>query len=233
MFNDYVDNGDGTTTILHPHRNGSVSKSYVSTEDVPMLVALGKKWYYHTKRAYVFAFNGRSIMAMHRMLLGILDNPDLVGHHKDNDPGNNTRSNIEAITQLQNLLYAIKNPTGSCGYWGVSQSKRTGKYRARTWKGCVGVYDTAEDAARAVNRALYAPGQSCDYRLNLVDDPFREPVKAQHHNLGKYKPNPRFYVTFHKPTGRWGVKKYFERKYTSHGYFDTKELAEKFVETLK
>ncbi len=232
MFNDYEINGD-IATILHPHRNGSVSRSYVLASDIPMLEALGKKWYYHNKRAYVFTFNGKRIMAMHRMLLGIMDNPDLVGHHKDNDPGNNVRTNIEAITQLQNLLYAIKNPTGNCGYWGVSKSKRTGLYKARTWKGSVGVYNTAEDAARAVNRALYAPGDRCDFRLNLISDPFGKPEEAPHHNTGKYNPNPKFYVTLHKPTGRYGVKKYFERKYTSHGYFDTRELAEQHIEQLK
>lgn len=92
---------------------------------------------------------------MHREILGIED-PNIFIDHKDGNTLNNQKSNLRLCNQSQNLANQGKQRDNTSGYKGVSWHKNR-----KTWVGHVshenkqvhvGVFDTAIEAAKAVDK---------------------------------------------------------------------------------
>lgn len=86
---------------------------------------------------------------LHRILMGVIDKPELEIDHIDHDGLNNKRMNLRLATKAQNTQHARKRGK----YKGVTFNQLEQKYKARIQvKGrryTIGTFETAEDAAHA------------------------------------------------------------------------------------
>lgn len=83
--------------------------------------------------------------------------PTMMLDHIDNDPTNNRISNLRQATQSQNMANMAKRADNSSGYKGVFWKKQCSTWyaqiRVENKSITIGYCSTAEDAARAYNRA--------------------------------------------------------------------------------
>lgn len=110
------------------------------------------------KKFYVSRRNGKygRLIHMHRLILGLPDDPKIFADHKDRDGLNNQRDNLRIADRSQNNSNRIC--IGSSGYLGVFRSSakqeswfaRIRKRGKITYLGC---YVRKEDAALAYNKA--------------------------------------------------------------------------------
>ena len=108
-------------------------------------------WCSDTKSFYAHSEVEENMLAMHRVILGC--GPREQGDHKNRNTLDNRRSNLRKCTHQQNHFNARRfNKTG---YKGVV--KLHGKWRARITidgrRRHLGYYNSAEEAARAYDRA--------------------------------------------------------------------------------
>lgn len=104
--------------------------------------------------AYVFASvstkPGPRNVALHRLLLGVLDKPDVLVDHINMDRLDNRRENLRLCTPEQNRWNSHgRRPDGLKGV----RNLKNGRFEARIQVGgrayALGCYATAEEAARA------------------------------------------------------------------------------------
>lgn len=95
----------------------------------------------------------RPLLLMHRVIAGA--GPEMLVDHINHDGLDNRRSNLRICTKSQNCIHRAGKSRSKSGYWGV-------RFRRRAWDGyirvngkflCLGQFQTAEDAARAVDAA--------------------------------------------------------------------------------
>jgi len=148
-------------------------KAIVSDEDYDLVSK--HKWCYHSD-GYAHSrikWNGKHRMIlMHRLILDIVDTPELHVDHKDMDGLNNTRDNIRACTRSQNFANQRSYKGSKCKYKGVFKRMNYDKWRARLRLNGkqihLGDYSTPEEAAIAYNKgALKYFGEFA--RLNEVE----------------------------------------------------------------
>jgi hypothetical protein len=104
-----------------------------------------------------YASTGHSGPKMHHFILGITDFSGQEVHHKDNNPLNNCKSNLQILSRQEHLTTRGKQSNNKSGYKGVSwkspQGNRKGKWVAQISfykdKIHLGYFDSPENAARA------------------------------------------------------------------------------------
>lgn len=151
-YNDYTELEDGSVEIeLAP---GIVT--VVDAGDWPSLS--DRTWRIHTD-GYVVTGGGRprgSWSRMHRELAGAL--PGQFVDHIDRDPLNNRQANLRITTASGNSRNRGIRGKNATGFKGVNRHPRSGRYNAQYGtppnRVTVGWFDTAEDAARAYDRAI-------------------------------------------------------------------------------
>lgn len=133
----------------------------VDDEDYEMLMK-GSKWCARDGRNTKYAVrrckkNGYcSVVRLHRYIMGVVDNPDVVVDHIDGNGLNNQRSNLRICTQQQNT-FNQPSRGGSSIYRGVSWEKRRKNWISEIYlngkKKYLGSFKTQEKAAEAYNKA--------------------------------------------------------------------------------
>jgi AP2 domain-containing protein/HNH endonuclease len=97
----------------------------------------------------------RKQIRMHRVIINAPDGVEV--DHRDGDGLNNQRYNLRIATRSQNQANQPLGRNSTSGYKGVSWHKGTGKWRATIFVSgrqiALGLYDQAEDAARAYDLA--------------------------------------------------------------------------------
>jgi len=118
------------------------------------------KWFAHYSKKHDKWYAHRTVhnttQMMHRVILGLTDSK-VIGEHRDNNGLNNSRSNLRPATQSENIRNSKLYSTNTSGFKGVSQVKKTGKWRAMICANhrnkFLGSFSDKEDAARAYNEA--------------------------------------------------------------------------------
>lgn len=152
------------TALLVPLTRGHVA--VIDADDADL--AGDRAWFARHSRGGIYAANKMpgEMVYLHRMLLGVTDRAVQVDH-ADGDTLNNRRSNLRLATPRDNSCNSRKR-IGRTGFRGVWKHER-GRYYAVLDRKYVAVCDTAEEAARAWDkaaRALY--GEFA--RLNFPDE---------------------------------------------------------------
>lgn len=138
--------------------------SLVDDEDFPSLAA--HKWYAHTARGKTYvrrntpspsAKSHQTTVWMHRVVLAAVAGSYV--DHINGDTLDNRRSNLRIVTHSQNQANRrLLQPNNTSGYRGVTYSKRRQKWIAQIIhmgrRREIGVFETAEAAARAYDKAL-------------------------------------------------------------------------------
>lgn len=125
----------------------------------------------NTDRLYAKS-SRRHVPRLHRVLM---DTPQgLVTDHINGDSLDNRRHNLRNCTHAENARNRRKQTTASSPYKGVyPEPSKTSPWRARIWlddrNTNIGVFKTAEDAARAYNEAALKHFGEFAY-LNVVPD---------------------------------------------------------------
>jgi hypothetical protein len=144
-----------------PLTKGKVA--FVDDADYAAVMAVGK-WYahlnsngrYYARRIIQFPNGKRTILLMHRWILGLTDPKTQVDHKNREATLNNTRGNLRVATNAQNNQNKGKTKRNTNGVIGVYWDKQRNKWRPRiTVNGKTiypGRYSTLE-AARAARDA--------------------------------------------------------------------------------
>jgi hypothetical protein len=125
------------------------------------------KW--TNSNGYAAALVGGQTMGMHRLILG--DPVGVLVDHRDEDRRNNRRFNIRHADKSGNMSNRGLQHNNTSGYKGVWFHKQVGKWTAEIKKDgkkhYLGLYESADDAARAYNSAaILIHGEFA--QLNLV-----------------------------------------------------------------
>lgn len=125
----------------------------VDLDCVPQLFDVNVKWCLSGKK---YAHARRSCygnVLMHRLIC----NEALVDHI-NGDTLDNRRANLRYSDKQRNSLNRPLDKNNATGFKGVSQIKKSGKYRASLFVGKavhIGTYATAKEAALAYDKAMY------------------------------------------------------------------------------
>jgi hypothetical protein len=130
----------------------------IDREDAPLA---GKynwcAWWDYRRKVYyaIRTLNGQRpcVMRMHRLIAGIVDNPDACADHKNLNTLDNRRANLRLATKDQNAANRRKPAHNTSGYKGVSWHKHRKKWQAyigvRGGLKSLGYFDSAELAYAA------------------------------------------------------------------------------------
>lgn len=145
----------------------------ISREDGPRI--LGRKW--HAVKCGSGKFYARrENVYMHRELMAGQLEDGLVVDHINGNGLDNRRENLRVVTPAQNTrnLRVYNNPTG---FRGVFPHK--GKFLARVASDYLGFYETAMEAAFAVNQHLNALDGSIGVRNTIDYDELIRTIKGR------------------------------------------------------
>lgn len=145
---------------------------------------------------------------MHRLIMGVIDNPDVQIDHINGNPSDNRKENLRICTNAQNCRNRNKpNMETSSKYKGVSYYKATNSWSAHIKlnykKTHIGYYTLEEAAAMAYNvMAKLYHGEFA--KLNDIDFPDYEAYKisdvrgvSKFKGVGWNKQQQKWYAQFH------------------------------------
>ena len=146
---------------VEPPRNGPVGGSWVALGrgafaliDATDAALVGERCWTLSRRANKLYATSRGVY-LHRVILGAPRGQEV--DHINGDGLDNRRSNLRLCNRSENARNATRHFDGASGFKGVCRNKNGKRWLAQIFRNGstarLGVFDTAEDAARAYDRA--------------------------------------------------------------------------------
>lgn len=126
-------------------------KFYIDLEDYDLV----KDYcWYKSKDGYLYTHaNDNKHILMHRLIMGVLDNPELIVDHIKHNTLDNRKKSLRVVTKAQNCRNSKLHSNNTSGVTGVSYRKDTNKWTVRIVvdgkKINLGCYENLEDAKKA------------------------------------------------------------------------------------
>jgi hypothetical protein len=144
LYEDYAE------IILCNYQCEEITRAMIDLEDVERCQQY--KWCLTTNDYVVSNVNGQMIK-LHRFIMDILDNDDVVIDHEDRNPLNNRKYNLRICTNRENTRYKGIQSNNTSGVIGVNYVERVNKWRAYITPNkkqiFLGYYDDIENATTA------------------------------------------------------------------------------------
>lgn len=121
-------------------------------------------WAHRSGRSLVYARRfrrtgeaGRKSISIHRVVLGVLETPEILVDHINGNTLDNRRANLRPATPAQNQANRTGPTRALSGFRGVSQTGSRWSARFKTSRKIthLGTFDTAVEAAIARDRAAF------------------------------------------------------------------------------
>lgn len=178
MKNEYKICGDTTVIYMDSPKYGRV-ETVISTDDLPRAMEFPNMWSaiwckgtgsFYISGKYTVSFKRRKYVYLHRWILEISDSKTVVDHI-NHDTINNTRENLNVVTQAENVLNRRKQRNNTSGHPGVAWAKSQNKWvvtiNDNGVQRYVGAYEDINDAVNARKLA--------EFRFN----PYKQEVKNE------------------------------------------------------
>lgn len=149
-------NLDGDYAIV---TNDKGEEFWVDKEDVPKIKHL--YWYYNDQ-GYVIASEGKKQIRLHRLLMGVLNNPNVDVNHKQHPPRqgqkkDNRKQNLEVVSRSinnMNCALGINNKSGVTGVcWDNSKQRWRAYITLNRKRKELGIFKEKEKAIQARKKA--------------------------------------------------------------------------------
>jgi hypothetical protein len=160
MKNDYKICGDTTIIYMDSPKYGRI-EAVISTDDLPRAMEFPNRWgaiwckgtdSFYISGKYTISFKKRRYVYLHRWILGMAESKTVVDHI-NRDTLNNTRDNLNVVTQAENVQNRRKQRNNTSGYPGVTWAKTQNKWLVTIndngVQKYVGMYEDINDAADA------------------------------------------------------------------------------------
>lgn len=160
MKNEYKVCGDKTIIFINSPKYGPIEAA-ISTGDLPRVLEFPNAWSaiwckgtssFYVSGKYTVSHGQRKYLYLHRWILEVSDSKTVVDH-VNHDTLNNTRENLNTVTQAENVQNRRKQRNNTSGHPGVTWVKRQNKWLTTIndngIQKNVGVYADINDAIEA------------------------------------------------------------------------------------
>ena len=152
--NEIVLHEDCAEIILYDMIGNPINKAVIDLDDAKR--CKGYKWFVDTKD-YVSANCNKTKIRLHRFIMNVLDNEDILIDHVDRNPLNNRKSNLRHCVyqeNAQNRSILYRNVSGTTGiYWHKGKKKWEARIGVNDKCLYLGQYDNKEEAIRVRKEA--------------------------------------------------------------------------------
>jgi hypothetical protein len=173
---------------------------------------------------------GQFTLLMHRLLLGVVSS-NLVVDHRDGRGFNNTRDNIRACTQAQNMQNRGKTRANTTGFVGVTYDKKRQMFLAQIEVNCqhiyLGRFASAAEAAAAYDASARKYHDAAFLHVNFPGEGERGPEQpaadqVSRRGVLRKRPSKSGYrgVYWAASTKSWQARVRWQGVYYYAGYFD-------------
>jgi len=150
--NEFVFEGNICKIYLYNHQSEKISEAIIDQEDAEK--CRGYKWCGSKQSHATYVVNSHGTR-LTNFILGVITNYKIVIDHKDGDPFNNRKDNLQIISIQYNNIKKRAQSNNTSGYRGVYWNKRDERWEAEIMfnrkKFCLGHSLSKREAAKMYN----------------------------------------------------------------------------------
>lgn len=118
--------------VIYNRKNIEVARAIIDIEDV--MICNQYKWFLKDEkyvRTHMNINDKDKKVGLHRIIMNVVDNKNVVVDHIDRNPLNNRKSNLRVTTQAKNCINKARQSNNTSGIVGVTWRKENNKWEAQ------------------------------------------------------------------------------------------------------